>query len=322
MRRILVVEDEQMLRESMARGLAKLPAQVHQAATIAAACAALDAAAPDLVISDIDLPDRSGIELIGELGKRGMQAPIMFVSAYVRAYRAQIPPHARVDVLEKPIPLEHLRARARHWLGELESGDDQAPFCVAEYVQLAGLGRHSVEILIDSEGPLGRIVMMNGELWTATDTSGRGLDAFRRLAFAAATTVQCRTFAGDPGPRTITGKWDAVLVDAARQIDEARGVELDVDAELDLDAAFRESADPPMDAPPSAASVAAPDDEYASVWDQAIAALLGKDYLAALRWFLEAARIRPDDALVSTNLARLATLGYHAELATRPENHP
>jgi CheY-like chemotaxis protein len=320
MRRILVVEDEQMLRESMARGLAKLPAQVHQAATIAAACAALDAEAPDLVISDIDLPDRSGIELIGELGKRGMQAPIMFVSAYVRAYRAQIPPHARVEVLEKPIPLEHLRARARHWLGELETRDDQAPFCVAEYVQLAGHGRHSVEILIEGERPLGRIVMMNGDLWTATDSGGRGLDAFRRLAFAAATTVQCRTFAGDPGPRTITGKWDAVLVDAARQIDEARGV--DVDADLDLDAAFRESADPPMDAPPSAAFVAAPDDEYAAVWDQAIAAQLGKDYLVALRWFLEAERIRPDDALVSTNLARLATLGFRAEPATRPENHP
>src|SRR5690606_31862269 len=107
MSRVLVVEDEETLRNAMVRGLAKLSGvEALGAGSIAEALTVVDGGAPDVVVSDLDLPDRPGLELIGELGRRGIRCPITFVSAYVRAFSAQIPRHAGVRVLEKPVPLE------------------------------------------------------------------------------------------------------------------------------------------------------------------------------------------------------------------------
>lgn len=55
--RVLILEDETVLRASMARGLAKLPAQIDEAGTLAEAIAQLDRALPDVIVSDLDLPD-------------------------------------------------------------------------------------------------------------------------------------------------------------------------------------------------------------------------------------------------------------------------
>src|SRR5690606_35563687 len=114
---VLLLEDEPVLRSSMARGLSKLPGvTVVEAGTLQAALDAIDADPPQMIISDIDLPDRSGLELLGELGRRNLAIPILYVSAYLKAYGALIPPHANVDVREKPIDLQDLRAIVRQRL--------------------------------------------------------------------------------------------------------------------------------------------------------------------------------------------------------------
>jgi DNA-binding response OmpR family regulator len=109
---ILLVEDEPVLRAAMVRGLAKLAnVEVLVATTVAEAVALVRSNAPSLVISDLDLPGPSGLELIDELQRRSIDIPIILVTAYLKTYRAQIPNHPNVLVLEKPIPLKELRAR-------------------------------------------------------------------------------------------------------------------------------------------------------------------------------------------------------------------
>ena len=110
MARVLIVEDETVLRASLAHGLSKTSGmEVRDAGSVDQALSLIDKGAPDIIISDIDLPGRTGIELLGELGKRGLSIPIVYVSAYLKAYGAQIPQHANIEVLEKPIALEELR---------------------------------------------------------------------------------------------------------------------------------------------------------------------------------------------------------------------
>jgi CheY-like chemotaxis protein len=220
MPRVLILEDETVLRAATARALAKLPAEVVEAATLAEALAQLDRGLPDVIVSDLDLPDGSGIELIGELGRRRARVPVVFVSAYLRAFRAQIPPHADVEVREKPVALDELRALVRERIGGVDEAI--APFAVADYLQLACMGKHSVAIEVTTTGKSrGRIEVVRGDIWHAVDEVGPGLDAFRRLTFAAATEVACRTLRGAPGTRTIEGKWEALLLDTARAHDEA-----------------------------------------------------------------------------------------------------
>lgn len=300
MPRVLIVEDEPMLRASMARGIGKLPGiEVAEAGSLEEALRAIDEQAPRLVLSDIDLPDRSGIEILGELGRRGIHVPVVFISAYLSAYRSQIPPHADVEVREKPISLEDLRRLVTERTGVL--GTEAAPFTAADYLQLSCLGRHSVRIEVEMpEGGLGRITVRAGEVWAAADREGTGVAAFERVVLAPPGRVECRTLREDAGPRDVHGDWERLLLEAARRADEARA------------SGRQAQAMAPPDEAPAAESPAAPagDGEFEAAWNDGVEALLAKDYAAALRCFRTAARARPEDGRVRANLDRLRVLGY------------
>jgi two-component system, response regulator RegA len=60
---VLIVEDNDSLREAMAAGVRQLGAEVLEAATCAEAIARLGERAPDLVIADVCLPDGSALAL-------------------------------------------------------------------------------------------------------------------------------------------------------------------------------------------------------------------------------------------------------------------
>jgi DNA-binding response OmpR family regulator len=289
--RVLVVEDEAMLRQSVVTGLNRMGGiEVVGAGSVAAALHEIQQRAPAIIISDLDLPDRSGIELLGELGARGLKPHVIFVSAYVKAYRAQIPPHAGVEVLEKPVTLEHLRILvSAHLAHPVAEG---SPFGVSDYLQLASLGHHSVQIEVVAEGAAGRLVVVDGEAWSAEDTDGTGLPAFRRLALSPSAQVRCQTLQGDPGPRTLSGSAEALLLESARLADEARGPF----TELALEDAHTAAAVPPQDL------------DFAAWFDRGVEALLRKHHAEALSAFRQAARLDPADAKTAANIHRLEHL--------------
>ena len=115
---ILLVEDEPVLRASMVRGLAKLAnVNILVATTVAEAVALVRSTSPSLVISDIDLPGATGLDLISDLHRLGIDIPIILITAYLETFWTQIPKHPNVLVLEKPIPLEVLRSRVTQLVG-------------------------------------------------------------------------------------------------------------------------------------------------------------------------------------------------------------
>lgn len=289
--RVLVVEDEPMLRESVVTGLSRLSGvAVTGVGTVTGALVEISARPPAVVISDIDLPDRSGIELLGELGARGLKPYVVFVSAYVNAYRAQIPRHAGVEVLEKPVTLETLRGIVQQHVGVVS--DSSSPFGVADYLQLATLGRHSVVLEVGGS-VTGAIVVMNGEAWSAADARGDGMDAFRRLALASGVMVRCMTLVGDPGPRNLTGSGESLLLECARLADEAsRG-------KPPAPGAGAASDDPLADEP---------EPSFEGLFERGVEASLAKQHQAALDAFRQALALRPDDAKTRVNIQRLEKL--------------
>jgi DNA-binding NarL/FixJ family response regulator len=90
--RILLVEDHAILREGLC-ALLELEADftiVGNTGDVVEALAAVERLQPHLVISDIALPGRSGIELIGELRARFPQTRVLVLTAhttdeYIRA---------------------------------------------------------------------------------------------------------------------------------------------------------------------------------------------------------------------------------------------
>lgn len=313
--RVLVIEDETMLRNSVVLGLSKMTGvEAFGAGTLDEALLLIDDPPPDLILSDLDLPDRSGVELIGELASRGLKVPIVFVSAYVRAFAAQIPKHADVRILEKPVPLEELREVVKGRLSVPPArGTESAPFGVIEYLQLSCMGRHSVVIDVETmSGETGRLVVSRGNLWSASDSEGEGEAAFARLAFLEEADVNCRTLEEDAGDRSIQTPMEALLLEAARLHDEGKSFEgsrpgPNSEAEVSSFDPTQGPDEEPL-SPSSSPQVAPTEVDFAHHLDEGLEALLSRDYERAFIAFTEANRIKPDDMSVLANLERLEEL--------------
>ncbi|SRR5579885_1191616 len=105
--RVLVVEDEDLLRGIIVRNLASRGCAVREAASGAEALAALRAAPADLLLLDIDLPDRTGWDVLRELAAAGQQVPTVVLSA-VRVSPARLAEFRPLAYLRKPFPIEAL----------------------------------------------------------------------------------------------------------------------------------------------------------------------------------------------------------------------
>lgn len=106
-KRVLLVEDEERLRHVIARNLEARGHEVVVAATAAEAEQAVECSHVDLMLLDIDLPDRTGWELVRDLRARGLTVPFIVVSA-VTVRPGQVEEAGAIAYLPKPFPLDAL----------------------------------------------------------------------------------------------------------------------------------------------------------------------------------------------------------------------
>ena len=113
MTRVLVVDDEAPIRRALQIGLA---AQGYDVLIAADARTALDACredAPDVVLLDLGLPDRSGFEVLREL-RRWREMPVIVVSArHGSTDKVDALDLGADDYVTKPFGMEELMARLR-----------------------------------------------------------------------------------------------------------------------------------------------------------------------------------------------------------------
>jgi DNA-binding response OmpR family regulator len=315
---ILLVEDEPVLRSSLARGLSKLNnVDVLAAGTVDEAVAFLGTHEPSLLISDIDLPGASGLELVAEFGRRDIDVPIILVTAYLHAYRHKIPAKPNVLVLEKPIPLEDLRTRVKQLLRT--AGGLRPPFNLLDCVELARTSRTSARIDVELANGAARVFVYEGEVWSATDDQGSGPSAFQRLAFVPDTAIHYGALVGEPEERNITTRWEQLVLDLACVLERPQPPRVSkVDSVVG-------SATPPgqrpfksrartlsgipqvrpenMRACPAAAT-------FDELWALGVEALLNREHAVAARAFRAAGELRHGHPGVLANLRRLKEMGY------------
>lgn len=110
---VLVVEDDLSIRRFLRAALGEGGYRLKEAATAAQALEVLVSEPPDLVLLDLGLPDRDGIELLREL--RGWsRVPVIVLSAREREHDKVVALDAGADdYLSKPFGVGELRARMR-----------------------------------------------------------------------------------------------------------------------------------------------------------------------------------------------------------------
>ena len=93
--RVLIVEDDPELRSLLQRGLAEEGFEPDAVATGGELLARIESDPPDLLVVDIGLPDADGRDLCQAVRARGVQAPVLFLTArdalpdrFLEAHRA------------------------------------------------------------------------------------------------------------------------------------------------------------------------------------------------------------------------------------------
>jgi CheY-like chemotaxis protein len=109
--RVLIIEDDADVSMVFQLGLEKAGYDVTVTANATAALAALTTVSPDLIVTDLDLPDLNGLDLIQYVRRHeeGRHIPLIVVSASTGGFQSAKALEAGADVfLGKPMMLEDL----------------------------------------------------------------------------------------------------------------------------------------------------------------------------------------------------------------------
>jgi len=128
LRSALVVDDERDIRELLVLTLGRMGLRVDTAADLASARAQLGAEKYDLCLTDMRLPDGSGMDLVGHISQRFPETPVAMITAHgnveaaVNALKA-----GAFDFVTKPVDLAVLRRLVQHALDLNEQRRNQQP---------------------------------------------------------------------------------------------------------------------------------------------------------------------------------------------------
>ncbi len=106
---LLIVDDEESVRYSFRRIFSEDSVEVFTAATAAEGLEQVRRHEPDVIVLDLQLPDRSGLDLFRELHERTPRTPVVFITAHGTTNTAiEAMKGGAFDYLIKPLDLERL----------------------------------------------------------------------------------------------------------------------------------------------------------------------------------------------------------------------
>ena len=181
MGKVLVVDDEQGMREFLTVLLEKQGHRVTAAADGERALQLVAEQPPDLVISDLRMPNVDGIGLLAGIRKQHPELPVILITAYASSDSAiQAMRLGADDYITKPFRIEEIRlvvekALARPWA---KQEDRVSQTAVLEEPQLSGIiGRSPKMIelykLISKIAGLDSTVLITGESGTGKELVAR-----------------------------------------------------------------------------------------------------------------------------------------------------
>ncbi|MFT5033568.1 MAG: two-component system response regulator PilR (NtrC family) [Bacteroidia bacterium] len=188
---ILIIDDEPDIRELLELTLSRMGHHTMSAATLAEAYKLLDKSSFSLCLTDMKLPDGSGLELIKKLQQRIDELPIAVITAYGSVDLATDSLKAGAfDFISKPIDLERLRALVKNAVS-LEAQTGLTEFSGA--AQLIGEAesintlRRQIHKLSRSQAP----VYISGESGSGKEVVARLIHASGPRSNAAFVPVNC-----------------------------------------------------------------------------------------------------------------------------------
>ncbi|MCA8967370.1 MAG: sigma-54-dependent Fis family transcriptional regulator, partial [Planctomycetes bacterium] len=130
MKSILILEDEAALASALAILARRMGHEATTAASAAQGLQCLQERRPDLVVLDIGLPDRNGIDVLADIREREPDLPVLVITAHGNLQNAvEAKKRGASGYLVKPLDLPELEATLRALLheGEVEGVAAERP---------------------------------------------------------------------------------------------------------------------------------------------------------------------------------------------------
>ncbi len=114
-KKILIIDDEDLFREDLGMLLSQQGYECRTAATAEEGLAEFQRFMPDIVLSDIVLPDRNGVDILDDMRRMNPSSVIIMMTAFgtletaVEAFRK-----GAVDYILKPLVIEDLLHKIKH----------------------------------------------------------------------------------------------------------------------------------------------------------------------------------------------------------------
>lgn len=110
--RLLLVEDDPYLQETLARSLSRRGMQVSCASSAAQAISLWKSVRPDVVVLDLTLPDGDGLNVLSQIRKEGLTTPVLVLTARTTVGDRVLGLNSGADdYMAKPFDLDELEAR-------------------------------------------------------------------------------------------------------------------------------------------------------------------------------------------------------------------
>lgn len=190
-RRILLVEDDPIMGESLAQRLAIEGAKVKWLQSGSDVFRQYNNASPELVICDIRLPDMSGEDIFRRLADEGASAPFLFITAFgdidqaVRLTRA-----GAGDYMAKPFQMDAFLGRVRSLIRS-RGPDSRTPVLGGTAEMLR------IEAMLRRLAPSPATVLFTGETGTGKEVAARFLHAVSPQADKPFVAVNCAAIPHD-----------------------------------------------------------------------------------------------------------------------------
>ncbi len=196
--RILVVEDDQALRELLVDELKEAGYQLRQAPDAESALQLLETETVQLIISDLRLPGKSGLDLLLELQASSQRPAFIMITAFGTVEQAvDALGKGADDFLTKPLKLDHLRISVERVMQRRHLQEEVARFrrLVGEAGFHGMIGRSeamkrlfdTIRMVARAEGP----VLIAGESGTGKELVARALHAESSRADGPFVAVNC-----------------------------------------------------------------------------------------------------------------------------------
>lgn len=223
MKKVLVVDDEADMLWMLQRNLNKGMEGVEILATESGegALSILSDQAIDLVITDINMPGMSGLDLLVEISNRYPQTGVIIMTAYPsNTYENQAMKSGSLRFVEKPFDINDMRKIVKDNLFSdegLEINVDGVD--LMDIVQFNGLSRSTAALKISTNDREGMIFFKSGEVVHAMCESESGENAFFKiLAFQGGSLQNIRGV--EPPVITIKKGLESLLLEAANRSNE------------------------------------------------------------------------------------------------------